>query len=325
MSEKIMVSVLCTAFNHEHYIGRALESMLMQETDFEYEILVNDDASTDGTAQVIREYEARYPGKIRPFYQEENLFSRNIDIYHNIFFPAARGKYTAFCEGDDYWTDPTKLQRQVDFLEANPDYSGCVHNTMLHYCDSQQPDAPLVERDGDCDMGFEHILPGMHGAWHTSSMMGKTEILAHRPDYYYIAKEHGFADFPYALWLRENGRVRYLDRNMSVYQLNSNQGSWSSGFDYVAKKRIFFLEGIVGMLEAFRGHVQDEALLKIVDENLDEAAFRMYNAKGDAKQMLQPRFKKVFGQRPFGFRMKIYLNYYLPGLHKLYRKLRGYE
>ena len=325
MSEKIMVSVMCTAFNHVEYIREALDSMLNQQTDFAYEILVNDDCSTDGTAEVVHEYAEKYPDRIRAFFPEKNLYSQNIDVYYHSFFPNARGKYVAFCEGDDYWTDPTKLQRQVDFLEAHEDYSACVHNTTLHYCDAAQPDTALVKHEEDCDIGFELILPGMDNAWHTSSLLARTEVLASPPDYYHIASEHGFGDFPYGLMVRNAAKVRFLNREMSVYRLNSNQAAWSSGFDYVAKKRIFVLEGMVLTLEAFRRHVKDEAVLRLVDENLDEALFRKYKAQGDAKMMLQPRFKKVFSQRPISFRAKIYLNYFLPGLHKLYRKLKGYE
>jgi hypothetical protein len=178
---------------------------------------------------------------------------------------------------------------------------------------------------GDRDVEFDSILPGVDKAWHTSSFLTRTETLAAVPDYYDVANSYGFTDYPYALMMRMAGPVRFLDRVMSVYRINSNQAAWSQGFDYEAKKRIFFLEGMVKTLEAFRAHVSDEDVLRLVDENLDEALFRKYNAEGDAKAMLSPRFKKVFRQRPLSFRAKIYLNYTLPGLHKLYRKLKGYE
>ena len=99
MSKDCLVSVLCTAYNHEEYIRDALESIVTQQTDFPFELLVNDDASTDGTAAIIREYAEKYPDIVRPFYQEKNLYSQDIDIYYAVFFPNARGKYVAFCEG----------------------------------------------------------------------------------------------------------------------------------------------------------------------------------------------------------------------------------
>ena len=325
MSDKILVSVMCTAFNHAEYIRQALDGMVNQQTSFAYEILVNDDCSTDGTAEIVREYADKFPDKIRAFFPEKNLYSQGIDVYYHTFFPQARGKYVALCEGDDYWTDPEKLQLQVDFMEAHPDYSGCVHNTMLHYCDAALPDTPLIKGRADCDMEFDRILPGVDNAWHTSAIFARKEVLEDLPDYYHIANDHGFTDYPYALMMRSRGKVRYLDRLMSVYRLNSNGAAWSNGFDYETKKRIRFLEGMVKTQEAFRAHVTDEVLLRLVDENIDEALFRKYNAEGNAKMMLQPRFKKVLSQRPVSFRMKIYLNRTLPGLHKLYRKLKGYE
>ena len=117
-----LVTVCCTTYNHERYVSEAIESFLMQETDFPFEIIVHDDASTDGTAKIIREYEEKYPRLIRTIIQSENQYSKAGLINPRFVFPRARGKYLALCEGDDYWTDPLKLQKQVTFLEENPDY-----------------------------------------------------------------------------------------------------------------------------------------------------------------------------------------------------------
>ena len=97
----------------------------MQKTTFPFEYLIHDDASTDDTADIIREYEIRYPDIIKPIYQTENQYSKKIYIVENIQLPIAQGKYIAICEGDDYWTDPLKLQKQVDFLDTHPDYTLC--------------------------------------------------------------------------------------------------------------------------------------------------------------------------------------------------------
>lgn len=121
-----LVSISCITFNHAGYIRDALEGFLMQKTSFPFEILINDDASTDGTADIIHEYENRYPDLIFPIYQAENQFSKGLRGLSSRFnVPRARGKYIAICEGDDYWIDPLKLQKQVDFLEANPEYNMC--------------------------------------------------------------------------------------------------------------------------------------------------------------------------------------------------------
>ncbi len=127
-----LLSILSLCYNQEKYIREAIEGFLMQKTNFGFEILIHDDASTDGTADIIREYQAKYPTLIKPILRKENRYSRDKG-FGGIFKSlndVARGKYIAFCEGDDYWTDPYKLQKQVDFLEANPDY-GLVHTDNM--------------------------------------------------------------------------------------------------------------------------------------------------------------------------------------------------
>lgn len=121
-AQEPLVSICCITYNHEKYIRDAIESFLMQETNFPFEIIIHDDASTDKTADIIREYEKKYPELIKPIYQTENQYSKGVKINLEFNFPRAKGKYIALCEGDDYWTDPNKLQIQVAFLEENPDY-----------------------------------------------------------------------------------------------------------------------------------------------------------------------------------------------------------
>ena len=112
MKEKdIKLSIVCTAYNHEKYIRSALDGFVMQKTNFAFEAIVHDDASTDGTADIIREYAKKYPDIIVPIIQTENQHSKKVQITREIIFPMIKGKYIAFCEGDDYWTDPYKLQK----------------------------------------------------------------------------------------------------------------------------------------------------------------------------------------------------------------------
>jgi glycosyltransferase involved in cell wall biosynthesis len=120
-----LVSVCIITYNHEKYIRQCLEGVLMQKTSFSFEIVIGEDCSTDNTRAVIREFEARYPGIIKAVYQEKNVGgARN---GYEFCFPLLTAKYIAICEGDDYWTDPDKLQKQVDFLEQNPEYVLCFH------------------------------------------------------------------------------------------------------------------------------------------------------------------------------------------------------
>ena len=128
-----LVSICCITYNHAQFIRKCLDGFLMQQTDFPIEILIHDDCSTDGTTDIIREYEAKYPELIFPIYEEFNQYQNGkaaeIDFYNYL---RARGKYIAYCEGDDYWIDPLKLQKQVDFMEANPEYSVCFHDYVVY-------------------------------------------------------------------------------------------------------------------------------------------------------------------------------------------------
>ena len=138
-----IVSVYTTTYNHAPFIRQCIEGIVMQQTKFTFRFIIHDDASTDGTAEIIREYEALYPNLIIAIYQTENHFSQGKNYYKYII-PHLTGKYVAQCEGDDYWIDPLKLQKQVDFLENNPEYSICGGRYWV--MDNDKPDE-LSERD----------------------------------------------------------------------------------------------------------------------------------------------------------------------------------
>ena len=128
----VLVSVSCITYNHEPYIRACLDGFLMQKTNFPIEVIIHDDCSTDGTKEIIEEYVNRYPNIIFPVFQSENQYSKGVRGFMARFnFPRCRGKYIALCEGDDYWTDPLKLQKQVDFLEINDEYVVCSHDAKI--------------------------------------------------------------------------------------------------------------------------------------------------------------------------------------------------
>lgn len=132
MDHEIKVSISCITFNHAPFIHKCLEGFLMQQVNFPLEVLIHDDASTDGTQEIIAAFQQKYPEVIFPLLQNANQYQRGVRGMNARFnFPRARGKYIALCEGDDYWTDPLKLQKQVDFLEKNPDVVLCGHDSVL--------------------------------------------------------------------------------------------------------------------------------------------------------------------------------------------------
>lgn len=176
-----LVSICCITFNHGKYVAGALDSFLMQEVDFPYEIIIHDDASTDDTQKIIREYEAKYPELIRAICQTENQYSKGIPI-QKIYTELAKGKYLAICEGDDYWTDPHKLQKQINFLEANADCIGTAHNVRVidengevvddsKHCYGAYPSHTFTLRDAEqyglagqtASLVYRNIWPGLSG------------------------------------------------------------------------------------------------------------------------------------------------------------------
>ena len=318
-----LVSICCLTYNHEAYLRDTLEGFLMQRVDFPMEILINDDASTDGTRAIIREYAEKYPALIRPFYQDVNLYSQGKDLCLEVLYPAARGKYIALCEGDDYWTDPMKLQLQVDFLEAHPDYSACVHDTVVHYCGGEKPDRPLLHHGQDCDVRFEDVLFGMSHAFHTSSIVARKAIIAHPADFFYVGLAHGFGDHPDGLWMITNGPVRCLDKCMSVYRMHSNNASWSTLVDGAYDKMLEFFNGKLELLRAYRPYAAPERLAA-VDEAILETEFEMMRFEGRDREQRKPPYDRILRKQSLSYRAVNLVKCLFPGLQRLYRKLRGY-
>ena len=318
------VSVLCATYNHEEYLRQTLDSFVNQKTDFPFEVLVNDDASTDSTGDIIREYAEKYPEIIRPFYQTENLYSRRINLYDVVFFPACRGEYIAVCEGDDYWNDPEKLQLQVNWLDAHPEYSACVHNSIGRFSD--QPDKVLFAQDGDRDIPFEQVVQGMSHAYHTSSILARREFILNPPDYRDVAYHQGyFTDYAVGVRLGLAGKVRFLDRCMSVYRIGSNPSAWSRGVGQEYHKLKRFVSGEIAMLKTVKQHPLTEAQEAAIDQVLLEREYELLYIEGRVDEMVKPPYDRIHKSMGKGRIISTELKRRLPHLHRLYRKRRGYE
>ena len=207
-----LISVVTLAYNHEPFIRQCMEGVVMQKTTFPFELIIHDDASTDKTADVIREYEARYPLVIKPIYQTENQYSKRASVRKNVY-SKVQGKYMAFCEGDDYWTDPNKLQRQVEFLEAHPEYSACVHQCMVVYEYRDDPPTPYTSKIKDT---FELYDLLDESRFHLATTVFRFYLM----DKIGPSREVVSSDrFLFILFARF-GKIKFFPEPMSVYRIN---------------------------------------------------------------------------------------------------------
>ena len=225
MTTKPLVSFLCATYNQRDYIGKCIEGFLAQKVNFPIEIIIHDDASTDGTAEIVRKYAQKYPDIIKPILQTENQYSKKAGVWKNFIYPKAQGKYFADCEGDDYWTDPNKIQKQVEFLESHPEYSACAHRCKNFNCQNNvfTESFPSIEKEKD--FSLDEIIIGGGGLLGTNTIVYTRAFLDDLNEDYWKASPVG--DFPQMLSLAKRGKIHYFPDEMSVYRLFV-KGSWSS-------------------------------------------------------------------------------------------------
>jgi glycosyltransferase involved in cell wall biosynthesis len=208
MNAQPLVSVRLVTYNHEKWIAQCLESILMQRTDFPFEVIVGEDCSTDHTREIVLAYAERHPDKIHVLPADANLgHMRNSLRVHQ----ACRGKYHAMIEGDDYWIDPLKLQKQADLMEAHPDVSLCFHNALIlneKYAATRLFFETPLEEIQDFAAVYQMTLP-------MASLMARSDVLATLPDW---RLNIWCGDLLFRLWCAHHGYFGYLDRMMSVYR-----------------------------------------------------------------------------------------------------------
>jgi glycosyltransferase involved in cell wall biosynthesis len=209
----IKVSVMITTYNHEAFIAQAIESVLMQKVDFDYEIVIGEDCSTDHTREIVVDYARRYPDRIRPLLQKKNMGgSAGMNNFLSVI-QSCVGQYIAMLEGDDFWTDPCKLQKQVDFLDAHPDYSISSHNINLMY-ETELSDQEWLGRDHPVDLTLEDLLSkGSGGA--TCSLVFRKDAFFPFPDWY--PRQKG-GDWSLQILCASKGKMRYFPEVMGVYR-----------------------------------------------------------------------------------------------------------
>lgn len=221
---KPRLSIVCLTYNHEHYIRESIESFLNQDVDFNIEILIHDDASTDNTAKIIKEFEKLYPFLIKPVYEEINQYSIGGFAFSFDELKRAKGEYIALCEGDDYWIDSNKLQKQIKYLEENKDCSMCFHasrnfmNNDIFYI--QRP--KIITKDYKYDMKYAMLFDG--GFMATNSMLFLNKHILELPKWVIDAPA---GDFALTLLLASKGKIGYIDEIMSAYRVLAID-SWST-------------------------------------------------------------------------------------------------
>lgn len=319
MNDQIMVSVYCLAYNHEKYIRSALEGFVKQKTHFKYEVFVHDDASTDNTAQIIKEFACKYPEIIKPIYQHENKYSKGILISREIIYPLMSGKYIAICEGDDYWCDENKLEKQVNFLEKNLEYSACVHNTKKINCITNEV-TYINDLKENCDLKFYDVAKAGNAQFQLSSLLCRKEFF-YFPDEL-IAK--GFSDYPLSVYLMLKGKIYYYKDTMSVYRLYAN-GSWTlNNYRNVdINKRINNQKNILDFLDNLLNYCintnVNSSYIEDINHIIRVEKVKLLLINNDRKEILK-NYKDIYINLPLKEKLKVNL----PFLWFIIRKVKNF-
>jgi glycosyltransferase involved in cell wall biosynthesis len=214
IEKNIKVSISLVTFNHEQYIAQAIESILMQVVDFDYEIVIGEDYSTDKTREIVIEYYNKYPDKIRLILPEENLGCYGQKIFVQTL-KACQGKYIALLDGDDYWTSANKLQTQVDFLDSHPDCAICFHDVVkviengsmesLKYNDFQPKAVSTIK-----NLLKSNFIP-------TCSTLYRNRLFPDFPDWYY---DLICGDWILHVFNAQHGKIGYINQTMGAYRVH---------------------------------------------------------------------------------------------------------
>jgi len=223
-----LVSIVCTTYNHVLFVRQCLNGITTQKTNFLFEVIIHDDASDDGTVEIIKEYEKKYPEIIKPIYQRENQYSKKVDIYETYIYPRAKGKYIAICEGDDYWIDENKLQMQVDFLENNPEYGMCYSKAKQYIQSKQKFNKKFIGADFD---GFEDLLKNGNRIPTLTTVYRKDLLDKYQKEIQPSNKGWLMGDYPMWLYFSHESKVKFFDKVTAVYRVLENSASHSVDID----------------------------------------------------------------------------------------------
>ncbi|SER60067.1 glycosyltransferase [Salisediminibacterium halotolerans] len=312
----VKVSINCITYNHALYVRDALDSFLMQRTTFPFEVLIHDDASTDGTAEIIESYRQAHPEIIKPYVQRVNQYSRgnvHLDIDFNV--SRAEGEYIAICEGDDYWSDPDKLQKQIDLLEADPELimtchaaskrteNGAFVEDVRPYPTSRLIDpADLITNTGD---------------WiATNSMVVRRRLYDELPAFYRISP---VGDYALQLLAAARGKAYYLDEMLSVYRVGQ-PGSWTTAMYGTGQEQAKRFTHASKLQETLRQFDRDTScrLTKPVQERLTQLRYTKKLLYGDRSVFQEPYYRA----QPLAGKCKARLQVHVPALFQQLSRMR---
>jgi len=250
---KFIVAIKCAVYNHEPYLRQCLDGFVMQKTNFKFVAIVHDDASTDKSAEIIKEYAEKYPEIIKPIYEIENQYSKRNGSLRKVMESAifATGcKYIAICEGDDYWVDPFKLQKQVDVLESS-EYIGLVYSKVQYFYQSKNK---FKEEFGQEYNDYSSLLrknciPTLTAVLRTD--LYKKYIEEIQPS----TKGWKMGDYPMWLWFAQNSKLYFLNEIQGVYRVLDNSASHST--NYLTKLRFTINSAKITYYFASKYHIDE--------------------------------------------------------------------
>lgn len=299
----ILVSINCITYNHEDYIVDAIESFLMQETDFEFEIIIGEDCSLDGTRKIIDDYVIKFPQKIRLITSNKNVgFKENMQRVHE----HSKGKYIALCEGDDYWTDPLKLQKQVTYMENNPDCTLCFHGSEIVRANKSKTGEIIrpYENSTVCPTG--DIILGGGGFCPTQSLVYPKGLMDNPPEFLMKAP---VIDYPLQMVVSTYGYAYYIDEIMSAYRTEVS-GSWTETTN--TSEKILRVSGeLIYMLDDFDIYSKYK-FANEVDKAKLNIKFKILSLQGKIKELKSERYKVHYAELAPTQKIKIYARCYFP-------------
>lgn len=296
MSE-IDVTILCLAYNHERYIKDALEGFIKQKTKYKFEILIHDDASTDSTKSIIESYQKQYPDLVFPYYEEVNQYSNPNSLFvRDILIKNARGRYIAFCDGDDYWTDEQKLEKQIDVLEKYQDINICACSTLIESNGNITGSVSPMDHDGV--LTFEQVVNGGGDYVGTASLVFRKKIF----DNYPVPERIGTLDYIMQMCGSINGGMYYINTPTCVYR-RLTPGSWTRKTRLDLKTKAKTYSDIVNALKKIDAYT-DNKYKDVIDEKIRRFEFEILFANDDYKKMKSDHYIDLYKEIPLKRKIK---------------------